>query len=185
MPPRPTLTPRRLQPDTLSLCTAIQVKHGPLSTLARRVITLDWERAERRIRLFCYFSRSGLHSQSTPPPFSYSSHSVASLLSHTQGTLTFDLWWFITKYIMQNSSTIIETHKWVHQIPPHTHTHPFIASSNKRGEDAKNLLCKKHMWATFQFMHGTFTHIEIWSANLPPPSTSEVYNNIELIFLWV
>ncbi|KAA8589296.1 hypothetical protein FQN60_012661 [Etheostoma spectabile] len=37
--------------------TGIQAKHGPLSTLACRVITLDWEQAERRISRLCYFSR--------------------------------------------------------------------------------------------------------------------------------
>ena len=62
--------------------TAIQAKHGPLSTLARRVITPDWEQAERRISLFCYFSRSGLQSQSSRQTSSSSSSSSSSSL-HT------------------------------------------------------------------------------------------------------
>ena len=92
-PLRRSASARRCVPST-----AIQAKHGPLSTLARRVITPDWERAERRISLFCYFSRSGLQSQSSRQTSSSSSssslHTVVALqpvYSHTlRGTLTFD-----------------------------------------------------------------------------------------------
>lgn len=88
-PPPPTpATARRCVPST-----AIQAKHGPLSTLARRVITLDWERAERRISLLCYFSRSGLQTQSSRQASSL--HTVVTpqpVYSHThRGTLSFDL----------------------------------------------------------------------------------------------
>lgn len=88
-PQAPPATARRRVPST-----AIQAKHRPLSTLARRVITLDWEQAEGRIRLLCYFSRSGLHSQSSHQTSSSSFYTVVALkpvYSHTPwGTLTFD-----------------------------------------------------------------------------------------------
>lgn len=92
-PPSPSAAARRCVPSP-----AIQAKHGPLSTLARRVITPDWERAERRISPLCYFSRSGLQSQSsrqTSSPLLSSLHTVVALqpvYSHTpRGTLTSDL----------------------------------------------------------------------------------------------
>lgn len=93
-PQAPPATARRRVPST-----AIQAKHRPLSTLARRVITLDWEQAEGRIRLLCYFSRSGLHSQSSRQTSSSSFYTVVALkpvYSHTPwGTLTFDSQWFL------------------------------------------------------------------------------------------
>lgn len=82
---------------------AIQTKHRPLSTLARCVITLDWERAGRRISPLCYFSSSGLHSQSSRQTSSSSLYTVVTpqpVYSHTpRGTLTFDLWWFFMKRV--------------------------------------------------------------------------------------
>lgn len=88
-PPLPSAAARRCVPSA-----AVQAKHGPLSTLARRVITLDWERAERRISLLCYFSRSGLQSRSSRQTSSslYTVVALQPVYSHTpRGTLTFDL----------------------------------------------------------------------------------------------
>lgn len=92
---KPSFTPPPVEARRCVPSTAIQAKHGPLSTLARRVITPDWERAEGRIRPLCYFSRSGLQSRSSRQTSSSSSlHTVVApqpVYSHTPcGTSTFD-----------------------------------------------------------------------------------------------
>lgn len=57
--------------------TAIQAKHGLLSTLARRVITSDWEPAREENRPALLFQQVGI-TQSTPPPNTTSLHLYSS-----------------------------------------------------------------------------------------------------------
>lgn len=76
----PPPSPRQSVPST-----AIQAKHGLLSTLACRVITSDWEPAREENRPALLFQQVWI-TQSIPPPNTaslhlYSSCSAASLPS--------------------------------------------------------------------------------------------------------